>query len=29
VVMPPKGGVPMLSDENLVDLVAYMRRLQK
>jgi mono/diheme cytochrome c family protein len=29
VVMPRKGGVPMLTDENLVDLVAYIRWLQK
>jgi mono/diheme cytochrome c family protein len=29
VVMPPKGGVSLLTDQNLVDIVAYIRSLQK
>ena len=29
VDMPPKGGNPALSDEDLYDIVAYMRSLQK
>jgi mono/diheme cytochrome c family protein len=28
-VMLPKGGAPSLSDQNLVDIVAYIRSLQK
>jgi mono/diheme cytochrome c family protein len=28
VVMPPKGGAPMLTDQNLVDIVAFIRSLQ-
>ena len=28
-VMPPKGGNPSLTDENLYDIVAYIRLLQK
>jgi mono/diheme cytochrome c family protein len=28
LVMLPKGGVPSLTDQNLVDLVAYIRSLQ-
>ncbi len=28
-VMPPKGGVPSLTDQNLADIVAYIRTLQK
>ena len=27
-VMPPKGGLPSLSDQNLFDIVAYIRMLQ-
>jgi hypothetical protein len=27
-VMLPKGGLPSLSDQNLVDIVAYIRTLQ-
>ena len=27
-VMPPKGGLPSLSDQNLADIVAYLRTLQ-
>jgi hypothetical protein len=29
LVMLPKGGVPSLTDQDLVDLVAYIRSLQK
>lgn len=29
VAMPPKGGNPALTDENLVDIVAYVRTLHK
>lgn len=29
VVMPPKGGNPSLSDEDLYDIVAYLRTIQK
>lgn len=29
LVMPPRGGSPSLTDENLVDLAAYLRSLQK
>lgn len=29
LVMLPKGGVPSLTDQNLVDIVAYIRTLQK
>lgn len=29
VAMPPKGGNPALSAENIADLVAYIRQLQK
>jgi mono/diheme cytochrome c family protein len=29
VAMPPKGGNPALTDEDLQDIVAYMRSLQK
>jgi mono/diheme cytochrome c family protein len=29
LVMPPKGGTPSLTDRNLVDIVAYIRLLQK
>ncbi|MFQ5613464.1 MAG: c-type cytochrome [Anaerolineae bacterium] len=29
VPMPPKGGNPALSDENLSDIVAYLRTIQK
>jgi disulfide bond formation protein DsbB len=28
-VMPPRGGNPRLTDENLVDIAAYLRSLQK
>ena len=28
-VMLPKGGLPTLTDQNLVDIVAYIRSLQK
>jgi hypothetical protein len=28
-VMLPKGGLPSLSDQNLADIVAYLRTLQK
>ena len=28
-VMPPKGGLPSLTDTNLADLVAYIRSLQQ
>lgn len=28
-VMPPKGGNPALTDQNLADMVAYIRSLQK
>ena len=28
LVMPPKGGAPSLTDQNLVDIVAYLRTLQ-
>lgn len=29
LVMPPKGGIPSLTDPNLVDIVAYIRSLQE
>jgi hypothetical protein len=29
LVMLPKGGAPSLTDQNLVDVVAYLRTLQK
>ena len=29
LVMPPRGGNPTLTDENLVDIAAYLRSLQK
>ncbi|MCS7041030.1 MAG: cytochrome c, partial [Caldilineales bacterium] len=29
VAMPPKGGNPALTDEQLLDIIAYMRTLQK
>ena len=29
VAMPPKGGNPALTDEQLLDIIAYMRKLQK
>lgn len=29
VAMPPKGGNPALTDEQLFDIIAYMRTLQK
>lgn len=29
VIMPPKGGNPALSDEQLLDIVAYMRSIHK
>ncbi|MBI3914075.1 MAG: cytochrome c [Chloroflexi bacterium] len=29
VLMPPKGGNPALSDQDLADIVAYIRALQK
>ena len=29
VAMPPKGGNPSLSDEDLYDIVAYLRTIQK
>ena len=29
VAMPPKGGNPTLSDEDLTDIVAYIRALQQ
>lgn len=29
VAMPPKGGNPSLNPQNLADIVAYMRQLQK
>jgi disulfide bond formation protein DsbB len=29
VAMPPKGGNPALNDQNLTDIIAYIRTLQK
>ena len=29
LVMPPKGGIPSLTEENLYNIVAYIRSLQK
>ena len=29
VLMPPKGGNPALSDEDLVDIIAFVRSLQE